>query len=106
MNFFDLLTLGILLGEVLVYLLTPIPKAIFIAQFLFWRLSYNLGLGWLLKYQSEHNWLVQLTQPWLDAGRSPRRSLFLRTQFEKKLGSSYVFEVGGKYAVFFFTSGI
>ena len=35
---------------------------IFIALYIFWRLSYNFGIGWLLQNQSNHNLLVSWSQ--------------------------------------------
>lgn len=41
----------------LLLLLTPLPDYFYIFWFLFWRLGYNIGLGYLLKKQSDNKWL-------------------------------------------------
>ena len=41
-----------------VLLLLPLPDYFFIFWFLFWRFAYNAGLGYLLKQQSEKNFLT------------------------------------------------
>ncbi|KAI8352829.1 phospholipid methyltransferase-domain-containing protein [Choanephora cucurbitarum] len=61
-SFLDLLILSVL--GINITLLCTLPnnysKYLFMALLLFWRLSYNVGLGVLLKYQSEKRGLVKL----------------------------------------------
>ncbi|KAI8098099.1 phospholipid methyltransferase-domain-containing protein [Gilbertella persicaria] len=60
-TFFDLLILSILSIKLALLFILPTTwsKHVFLVLFLFWRLAYNLGLGLLLKYQSEKHGLVK-----------------------------------------------
>lgn len=55
-------------------LLLPLPQWFYIVFFIFWRLSYNVGLGLLLRYQSESESFVKL----VDRLTSDRSSLSCR----------------------------
>lgn len=51
----ELLTISLLVATFVGSLLTRyIPLAVYVAVFAFWRLSYNVGLGLLLHFQSRH----------------------------------------------------
>ena len=61
---FELIILSCLFSNLLVFLISnnQIRIYIFIALYIFWRLSYNFGIGWLLQNQSNHNLLVSWSQ--------------------------------------------
>ncbi len=47
--------------HVLLLFVPGIPRALFAVNYLFWRLAYNLGIGLLLKAQSEARWFEKAT---------------------------------------------
>lgn len=58
LNFVDYIFLvDIALGSILL-IRGSIPKWIFLVLCLFWRLIYNLGLGVILRRQSENEWFT------------------------------------------------
>ncbi|ORX60539.1 hypothetical protein DM01DRAFT_1404787 [Hesseltinella vesiculosa] len=61
-GFFDFLTLGIMAIEILLFFVldTRTKQFLFLFLFAFWRLAYNVGLGVLLKFQSDSRGLVDL----------------------------------------------
>lgn len=63
-TFFDLLTLATLFLQLALFLWLPrsTSQYFFLFLFLFWRLAYNLGLGVLLKWQSNRRGLVKLAK--------------------------------------------
>ncbi|CAO3596175.1 unnamed protein product [Absidia cylindrospora] len=58
---FDLATLGCMSLPFIIWLCLPssVSRYILLVGYLFWRLAYNVGLGVLLKYQSDTNGLVE-----------------------------------------------
>ncbi|KAG5421054.1 CHO2 [Candida metapsilosis] len=56
----ELAILGCLSSNLLVFLIPSNQAriAVFIGLYIFWRLSYNFGIGWLLQQQSNNNLLV------------------------------------------------
>lgn len=60
-NVFDLIVLTILAVHILVFMgLAPEARIpVFAAIYMFWRASYNGGIGWLLHNQSHHNTMVR-----------------------------------------------
>ena len=42
--------------------LLPLPKWVYIAWFMLWRVGYNLGIGILLKLQSKNQWVTKLLE--------------------------------------------
>ena len=58
---FELIILGLLFSNLLVFLIpnNNLRISIFIGFYIFWRLSYNFGIGWLLQHQSNDHLLVQ-----------------------------------------------
>lgn len=100
-NVSDLLVLLILGLHILALFLLPadwrIP--IFAVIFLFWRASYNLGIGCLLQMQSHHKMLVRwakksgvFVNP--STGKNPHPKLFqlMKTELETKIPKGYRFE--------------
>ncbi|KAG0230313.1 phosphatidylethanolamine N-methyltransferase [Actinomortierella wolfii] len=57
---FDIITLAVMGFQILLFftLNTSIKRWLFLVLFIFWRASYNAGLGYLLKLQSERRGLV------------------------------------------------
>lgn len=96
-TFFDVFTLAIMGLEILLFFVLPngFKRYFFLVVFLFWRLSYNLGLGVLLKYQSEQRGLVNLAKKFkvFDAKKNPKVHAWLKHQFTRKMGKDYDFEV-------------
>jgi phosphatidylethanolamine N-methyltransferase len=96
-TFFDLFTLAIMGLEIGLFFILPsgFRRYFYVAIFIFWRLSYNLGLGILLKYQSEERGLVNLAKKYkiFDAKKNPKIHAWLKHQFTKKMGKDYDFEV-------------
>lgn len=100
-NFSDLAVLEILaLHILLAYLLPSTWKPyVFAAIFLFWRASYNIGIGVLLTIQSNHRRLITWAQRWRlfenpKDGNNPRPRLynFLKRELEAKIPEDYKFE--------------
>ncbi|KAG5458327.1 MAG: hypothetical protein BJ554DRAFT_1466, partial [Olpidium bornovanus] len=107
---FDLATLAVVAAHVALFAALPLParKPTFFFLFCFWRLSYNVGLGVLLKYQSEHRGLVALAQRLNLFGRaggsgsadgrargprpSPRVRRVLREELSSKMRADYDFD--------------
>ncbi|ORY45887.1 hypothetical protein BCR33DRAFT_696905 [Rhizoclosmatium globosum] len=56
---FDWAILASIALSLSLFLLAPLPKEAFLALFVFWRISYNLLLGALLRLQSDYNILVR-----------------------------------------------
>ncbi|KAI5950934.1 CHO2 [Candida jiufengensis] len=57
----EIIILGCLLSNLLVFLIpsNQLRIGIFVGLYIFWRLSYNFGIGWLLQQQSINNRLVK-----------------------------------------------
>ncbi|KAI5865089.1 phosphatidylethanolamine N-methyltransferase [Durotheca rogersii] len=100
-NASDVTVLAVLAAHILVaYLLPdPIRRPLFAVVFLFWRASYNLGIGILLHLQSNDNKLVAWARKWRlfenpSTGRNPRPWLynFLKHELEVKVPEDYKFE--------------
>ena len=96
-TFFDLFTLAIMGLEIGLFFILPsgFRRYFYMFIFVFWRLSYNLGLGVLLKYQSEERGLVNLAKKYkvFDAKKNPKIHAWLKHQFTRKMGKDYDFEV-------------
>lgn len=99
-NLSDLIVIGILALHIILFQSTPsdyrIP--IFAFVFLFWRASYNLGIGWLLHNQSRHGRLVRwarMSKIFDDPakGDNPRPRLYqwVKWEIETKMGPEYSF---------------
>ncbi|CAO3642246.1 unnamed protein product [Mucor hiemalis] len=95
-SFFDFLTLATLLVEISLLFLLPrhIAQYFFIAVFLFWRLAYNLGLGILLKEQSDSRLLVKWAKHYkiFDEKANPKTYKWLKYQLSLKMKNDYNFD--------------
>ncbi|KAJ2160217.1 phosphatidylethanolamine N-methyltransferase [Coemansia sp. RSA 552] len=93
---FDIVTLATLGAQAAVAMALPLGarRAVQLAAFAFWRLSYNGGLGWLLRWQSQRRGVVGLVRRrgWLDAERGGRAYEWLRHELGAKMGADYEFE--------------
>ena len=58
----ELLTLTVIGLQIAVFLLMPFSKFYFLTVFVFFRIAYNGGLGWLLSQQSKSRYLVKLCE--------------------------------------------
>ncbi|KAI8980834.1 phospholipid methyltransferase-domain-containing protein [Pilobolus umbonatus] len=94
-SIFDWITLGIMALEIGAFFLLPvwISRILFIFVFFFWRLSYNAGLGFLLKYQSDSRGLVRLAKKYklFDREANPMMYRWLKTQLSINMGDDYDF---------------
>jgi len=95
---FDILNLGLLGLQIVLYLLFSRGTAqiFFICYFAFWRAAYDAGLGWVLTKQSKKKWIVKEVQRlgWLDATRRPAMRDWIQQQLVGKMGKDYSFDVG------------
>ncbi|KAH8880617.1 phosphatidylethanolamine N-methyltransferase [Thozetella sp. PMI_491] len=100
-NLSDAAVLAILaLHILLAYALPPAFKGpVFAAVFLFWRAGYNIGIGYLLRVQSNHTLLVTWAKKWRlfenpASGKNPRPWLhqLLKRELEAKIPEDYKFE--------------
>jgi phosphatidylethanolamine N-methyltransferase len=97
-SWFDFITLATLAIEISLFFILPrkAAKYFYISLFLFWRLAYNLGLGLLLKYQSDTRFLVKWVQKhklFDEKGPHPKVAKWLKTQLSLKMSTDYDFDV-------------
>lgn len=79
------------------FLVLPIKvsRILFVLLFAFFRLAYNVGLGWILIRQSKSRWIVNevLKRGWLDANKRPKVAAWCKRELEGKIGrGTYTFE--------------
>ncbi|KAK8128361.1 phosphatidylethanolamine n-methyltransferase [Apiospora sp. TS-2023a] len=87
-------------GTTLLYFLpTSVKQSVFAVIFLVWRASYNLGIGLLLRAQSNDKKLIIWAQKWKlfvnpATGENPRPWLYrlLKRELEAKIPEDYQFE--------------
>ncbi|CAK7568580.1 MAG: phosphatidylethanolamine N-methyltransferase [Sporothrix epigloea] len=100
-NLSDAIVLTILALHILVAYLLPanLKVPVCAAIFLFWRASYNVGIGVLLTVQSKYRLLVQWAKRWKlfeapASGYNPRPWLYrmLKRELEAKIPEDYSFE--------------
>ncbi|CAK7221003.1 phosphatidylethanolamine N-methyltransferase [Sporothrix curviconia] len=100
-NLSDAIVLAILALHILVAYLLPanLKLPVCAAIFLFWRASYNVGIGILLTVQSKYRLLVQWAKRWKlfenpETGKNPRPWLYrmLKWELEAKIQEDYSFE--------------
>ena len=93
----DLLNLGLLGLQVVLFLVLPLSasRIFFLFYFAFWRAAYDAGLGWVLTKQSKKKWIVKEVQRlgWLDETRRPAVRNWIRKQLAGKMGKDYSFDV-------------
>lgn len=68
---------------------------LFVLLFAFFRLAYNVGLGWILIKQSKSKYIVNevLKHGWLDANKRPKVAAWCKRELEGKIGrGTYTFE--------------
>ncbi|KAF7728894.1 phosphatidylethanolamine N-methyltransferase [Apophysomyces ossiformis] len=92
-GFFDIMVLATMAVEIGLFFLLPSgwKTGVFLGLFMFWRVAYNVGLGALLKYQSDQRGLVSLAKkyklfqpghPWYG---------WLKRELSLKMGEDYDF---------------
>lgn len=100
-NLSDGLVLAILALHILTAYLLPAgwKRPVFALIFLFWRASYNIGIGVLLSVQSKHRRLITWAQHWKlfenpETGKNPRPWLYklFKRELETKIVEDYEFE--------------
>ncbi|RYO89504.1 hypothetical protein DL764_008574 [Monosporascus ibericus] len=100
-NLSDAIVLAILAAHILTLYFLPasLKKPAFASIFLFWRAAYNIGIGWLLRSQSNDNKLVAWAQKWKlfedpASGKNPRPWLYelLKRELEAKIPQDYQLE--------------
>lgn len=100
-NLSDVVVLAILALHILAAYFLPAgyKRPVFAAVFLFWRASYNVGIGILLHIQSHHRRLITWAQKWKlfehpSTGNNPRPWLYnlLKRELEAKIPEDYEFE--------------
>lgn len=100
-NLADLVVIAILALHILVLILLPsyLRRPIFAGVFLFWRGCYNVGIGYLLRIQSNHKRLVTWARKTNifenpSTGKNPRPWLYnlIKRELETKIPYNYKFE--------------
>ncbi|TFK48223.1 hypothetical protein OE88DRAFT_1664673 [Heliocybe sulcata] len=93
---FDMLNLAFLGAQLVLFAILPshVRKPFFLVYFTFWRLAYDVGLGWVLTKQSKKKWIVREVQRlgWLDEKRKPVMRDWIRKQLQDKMGQDYSFD--------------
>ncbi|KAI8071672.1 phospholipid methyltransferase-domain-containing protein [Gongronella butleri] len=86
---FDLCTLWCMFCQVVLWLVLPraIGRWVLLLCFVFWRLAYNVGLGLVLKHQSDAHGLVSAYQQ-----RQVRKRPWIKRQLSLKMGNDYDFD--------------
>ncbi|KAI1165067.1 phosphatidylethanolamine N-methyltransferase [Nemania serpens] len=100
-NVSDVIVLAVLAAHILALYALPSPqsKYFFAAVYLFWRAAYNVGIGVLLRWQSNDNTLVAWAQKWQlfelpSTGKNPRPWLYnlLKRESETEIHSEFDFD--------------
>jgi phosphatidylethanolamine N-methyltransferase len=100
-NLSDLVVLVVLSLHFATYWLLPSSAKVpvFAAIYLFWRSSYNAGIGWLLHNQSHHNTMVRWAKKFQvflnpSTGKNPHPTIhhILKREMETKIPADYRFE--------------
>lgn len=97
-NVSDIIVLAILALHILLLRILPSSFRIvaFAAIFLFWRASYNIGIGWLLHMQSHHRTLVIWARKFLNHSTKnnthPKLYRLIKQELETKIPENYSFE--------------
>uniref|UniRef100_V5EQR5 Phosphatidylethanolamine N-methyltransferase n=2 Tax=Kalmanozyma brasiliensis (strain GHG001) TaxID=1365824 RepID=V5EQR5_KALBG len=92
----DIVTVVSLTLQIVLYfaLSRRAAQIFFFLYFAFWRASYNAGLGWILKQQSEKGLIIRQVKRngWMDAQRRPRIHNWVKQQLVTKMDKDYVFD--------------
>ncbi|KAI8337739.1 phospholipid methyltransferase-domain-containing protein [Chlamydoabsidia padenii] len=90
-GFFDFLTLGIMAIQIGLFFLLPTQakQFLFVGLFAFWRLAYNVGLGLLLKYQSDSRGLVHLAKKYKLFDQDSKTYHWLNRELSLKMSDDY-----------------
>ncbi|KAL2754511.1 hypothetical protein ACRALDRAFT_2109944 [Sodiomyces alcalophilus JCM 7366] len=100
-NLSDVLVLAMLASMIGAAYVLPwsLKRPVFALIFLFWRASYNIGIGYLLTIQSQHRRLETWATRWKlfehpDTGNQPRPWLYamLKRELEAKIPVDYDFD--------------
>ncbi|CAG8471715.1 2511_t:CDS:2 [Ambispora gerdemannii] len=93
---FDYLTIFVMTLQILLFFALPahIRPWIYLFLFIFWRGAYNLGLGLLLKYQSDRRMFVTWVKrkKLFDKEKSRNVYTFLKRELSAKMGNDYDFD--------------
>lgn len=93
----DLLTIASLSLQLAIYFFTSrtFSQIFFFFYFAIWRASYNAGLGYILKQQSERGWIVKEVKRngWFDEKKQPKVREWIKQQLVTKMDKDYNFEV-------------
>ncbi|KAH9821255.1 phospholipid methyltransferase-domain-containing protein [Melampsora americana] len=88
----DLITLFSLTFQIILlnFFKTNTLRKVYLLSFVFWRLTYNVGLGWLLKRQSERKLIVKWisSNRYFDSKRYPKFSKWVEAQLNSKMSHS------------------
>ncbi|OKL64241.1 Phosphatidylethanolamine N-methyltransferase [Talaromyces atroroseus] len=100
-NLSDVVVLAILASHLLIFafLAPEVRIPVFAAIYMFWRTSYNGGIGWLLHNQSHHNTLVRwatksqiFVNPSTGKNPHPRLYELLKRDMETMIPKDYSFD--------------
>ncbi|KAL7276229.1 phosphatidylethanolamine N-methyltransferase [Rhizina undulata] len=100
-NISDFLILSVLAAHIAALFLLPasLRTPVLLVSFLFWRTSYNLGIGYLLQIQSKHRRLTYWARKYgiFDQARHPRVYNLIKQEIETKIADEvksgdYVFD--------------
>lgn len=90
---FEVIILLCLFSNLLVFFIpsNPFRIKVFIAFYIFWRLSYNFGIGWLLRNQSNSNRLVgwAKTHRLFDKSNDLSLAKFVQAEVKSQRGKNY-----------------
>lgn len=91
---FEIAIIGLLAANTVFFWLVPDSQArinIFVGLYVFWRLSYNFGIGYMLNQQSNHNALVKLAEKSRVFDKKNRSSAarVLRYELGSQMGPNY-----------------
>lgn len=96
-SIFDIITLVVIISEILLFLTlrSPTRQWVFLFLFVFWRTAYDVGLGILLKNQSDKRNLVTLAKraKIFDKEKGGKLRAFIKNELSIKMGDDYDFDV-------------
>lgn len=98
-NVSDLLLLTVLAFQISLLWTLPVSSRVPVlgSLFVFWRASYNVGIGWLLQKQSKQQTLVRWARMSKLFGKAqdsthPKLRAFIKSELEKKVVHDYSFD--------------